>query len=284
MAGLGSFGAAAAGHWEPVAAVLGKRNADAAFRENQRERFDRRLALDAAAEEIRRRSPGAASLVISEEEIRAAYRRIDRGSPKYIRDFEFYTVDHTAAAAARALGAMRRKQGVEVLIESLGNPHAAADAAQALSEIGDGGEPVTAALEKGLLSSLLGPRAKSECARALGRLGSVRSVVLLRVALQRPELARAAAEALASLGPPARAATPDLLKAARLPSLAVRNEKGGLHWSVEAGERADLKRAAVRAIQSLEPIRSVALLAPLESDPDVEWIIARERRKTGHSR
>lgn len=282
--GLGSFGTAAAEHWEPVAALLRKRNADTAFGEGQREQFDRRLALDTAAEEIKRRSPDQTSFVIPEAEIRAAYAFIDRGSPKYLRDFEFYTVDHLAAAAARALGAMKRKEGADVLVESLRNPHAAADAAKALGQIGDGPDPVIAALEKGLLSSMLGPRAKSECARALGNLGSVRSVVLLRIALQQPELARAAAEALGSLGAPARAAAPDLLKAARLPSLAVRNDKGGLHWSVEAGERADIKRAAVRAIQSIDPARAPSLLAPLEPDPDVGWIIERARRRTARSR
>ncbi len=281
--GLGSFATAASEHWEPVAAVLRKRNADATFGENQREHFDRRLALDMATEEIKRRSPGQSSFVIPEEEIRAAYAHIDRGSPKYIRDFEFYTADHTANSAARALGAMKRKESDVALVETLRNPHAAADAAKALGEIGDGAEPVIAALEKGLLSSLLGPRAKSECARALGKLGSIRSVVLLRVALQRHELARAAAEALGALGPPARVAAPGLLRAARLPSLAVRNEKGGLHWSVEAGDRADLKRAAVRAIQSIDPTRAPALLAPLASDSDVGWIIERERRKTARS-
>jgi HEAT repeat protein len=279
LEGLGSFGERAARHWALAARILERRNADTQFGARQRELFEWQRALDIAVRERRLKEPLNSGFSISDGEIAAARRRLDRASPDYIRDFELRFGDTMAIAAARVLGRMKRRESVGVLVETLKNPHAAAQAAAALTEIGVGSAAVVAGLEQGLLSAELGPRAKSECARALGKLGSARSMALLRECLRREELARGCAEGLGGLGPAARAAAPELARVAALPSLAVRNENGGLHWSVEAGQRADVKRAALRALMAVDPTGAPALLEPLERDPDLGWVIQQKRRK-----
>lgn len=255
LTGLASFGPRAGQHWPLAARVLRLRNADKEFRVKSRAQFEARLAAE------------------------AEQSAMDRNSTKYIREFELYSGDARAIAAANALGRMKRKDAVDQLAETLKNPHAAAEAAKALAEIGDSSERTILALEGGLLDSGLGPRARSECARALGRIGAARSARILGVSLKDEEIASAAAEALGQLGGAARAALPDLLKLVRLPSMVVQNEMGGLHWTVEAWRRAEVKRAAVRAMQAIDERRAAAMLAPLRGDPDIRPLMAQQPRK-----
>ncbi len=272
MEALGSFGPSAGEYWQPVAERLKARNRDRDFRSRQREQFERSLAVELATQEIRRREPGKTSFSIPQEEIESAGGLIDRTSAKYTRDFEFRSIDHLASAEAKALGNMRRREASDALLETLSNPHAAGEAARALGNLGNSSPQILAGLESALVSSELGPRAKSECARTLGRLGSTRSLPALREALKHEELAKAAAEALGSLGGASRPALPDLLRLAQLPTLVVKKDNT-LHWSVEASDRADVKRAAVRAIIAIDPAGAPAALAPLRGEPDTGHII-----------
>lgn len=271
---LGSFGPQAAVHWKLAADRLRARNLDKGFDARMREQFDWSIAVELAQKEVQNRNPGVTSYVIPNEAVAAARKLIDRNAPGYIKALESRSEDLVAAAAARALGKMRRADAVDVLVETLTNFHAARAAAQALGEIGNRSPAVVSGLQQALASARLGPGARSECARALGRLKATQSIPQLRGLLASSELAAAAAAALGDIGPPAGAALPELKMLATLPTLAVRNGNS-LHFSAEASSRGDAKRAAVRAILAIEPERAAAFLAPLRGDPDTGGVIRR---------
>lgn len=278
LAALGSFGPQAGAHWKLVADRLHTRNLDREFGARMREQFEWSLALEMAQREIQRRNPDMTSYVIPNEEIAAARGRIDRAAPSYLKALEGRSEDPVAAAAARALGEMRRPEAAEVLAETLTNFNAARAAAWALGETGRSSPTAVSRLRQALGSDALGPAARSECARALGRLQAVQSIPQLRSLLARPDFAVAAAAALGDIGAPARAALPELKKLAMLPSLAVR-KGNALHFSVEASARGDAKRAAVRAILSIDAEGAAAFLEPLTTDPDLDGVIRHALRR-----
>lgn len=274
---LASFGPQAGAHWKLAADRLHARNLDRGFGARMREQLEWSMAVDLAQKEIQRRNPGSTSYVIPNEEIARARGRIERDSPAYLETLESRGADHLAVAAARALGRMQRSESVEVLIETLTNLHAAWAAAHALGELGGASPAVLNGLQQALKSASIGPRARAECARALGRLGSAESVSPLRSLLSDPKLAGAAAQGLGSIGPPARAALPELKRLATLPTMAVRNGNS-LSFSVEASSRGDIKRSAVRAILAIDPEGAAGFLAPLQGDPDTGGVIRRVLR------
>jgi hypothetical protein len=273
LQGLASFGTAAGQHWRLAAIRLEERNRDRTFSTNAREQYEQSLAHDLALEEIRRADAGKTLYVIPQAAMEAARKLIDRQTSRYRKEFESLSADSLAVAAVRALERMQRVEGVPVLVETIGNPHAAAEAAGALAALGDRSPAVRTALQQGLESEQqLGPRARAECARALGALEIGESAGLLRQSLADPDLAEAAARALGQLGAAARPAIPSLLALARQPSLAAPDGKA-IRYSVEATRLRAAKGAAVRAIAAIDPGAAAVHLTPLLQDPDVRSVI-----------
>ena len=271
---LGRFGPAAAGHLEPVAALLRARAADTTFVEARREAFEQAEATRIAIEELRRRDTTQTSFEVPPQAITIARRRLDRTSAAYIRDLEVQSVDIVASAAARALGRFGRREGTPALVAGLRFPPAAEASATALGDLGAAPPGLSRDLHAVFTAPATGPATRRAIARLMGKVLDGGSVPLLARGLADPAISETCAEALEAFGPRADVALPQLYAVAQQPSLAD-TAAHGLVWGLEATQRLGNRVAAVHTIETLGGRKAVQVLAPYWQDPDIGSAIRR---------